>query len=720
MRALVTVPFVLPTVVVALAFLAILPAGLERGWAAILIAHAFFNVAVVVRVVGGVLGGPRPARLRSGGDARRGPVAAASRDHASAARARAGGGGRDRLPLLVHVVRDRPHPRRAGVLDSRDGDLHQAVRIFDLRAAAILSLVQLACVAVAVWVATRLEARLAVGGHAAARAGRASPPARPRARGSWWRGASAALGALPRRAARGARRALARRRGRTRARGVPRARRADRRAARDAVGGGRELDPLRDRRDRASRSSSAASRRSRSRSRAARGSLLDALLMLPLGASAVMLGFGFVIAFDTAPSTSARRRGSSRSRRRSSPFPFVVRIVAPTLRAIDDAPARGGGAARGLAAGVCAARSTFRSRDVRSAVAAGFAFAISLGEFGATVFLARPDSPTLPVAIFRFLGRPGELNAGQAYALAVILMVVVAVSVFLVERGRREHRLGGSDAADRGRVGAVRRRRRRWTASTLEVAEGEVVARARAERLRQEHAPARRSPGSSGRTPGGCCSTGATSRRSRRTAAGSGSCSRTTRSSTHRDVFGNVAFGLRMRGDARRGRRARAFASCSSSSGSPGSSTARSRRSRAASSSGSRSPARWRRRRASCSSTSRSARSTGGSATGCSTISRSCSTRSSVTALYVTHDQAEAFALGDRVAVMRAGRIVQDRHAGRALGSPGGCGRCALPRARATSATARSSGPRRFASSRPTARRRRRRRAPSGRGPSCA
>jgi thiamine transport system ATP-binding protein len=31
-----------------------------------------------------------------------------------------------------------------------------------------------------------------------------------------------------------------------------------------------------------------------------------------------------------------------------------------------------------------------------------------------------------------------------------------------------------------------------------------------------------------------------------------------------------------------------------------------------------------------------------------------------VTALYVTHDQAEAFALGDRVAVMRAGGIVQE------------------------------------------------------------
>ena len=51
-RAVVVVPFVLPTVVVALAFLAVLPEGFERGWAAILIAHAFFNVAVVVRVVG--------------------------------------------------------------------------------------------------------------------------------------------------------------------------------------------------------------------------------------------------------------------------------------------------------------------------------------------------------------------------------------------------------------------------------------------------------------------------------------------------------------------------------------------------------------------------------------------------------------------------------------------------------------------------------------------
>jgi thiamine transport system permease protein len=70
------------------------------------------------------------------------------------------------------------------------------------------------------------------------------------------------------------------------------------------------------------------------------------------------------------------------------------------------------------------------------AVAGGFAFAISLGEFGATVFLARPDRPTLPVAIFRFLDRPGEVNAAQAYALAVALMAVTATSVLVFERVR--------------------------------------------------------------------------------------------------------------------------------------------------------------------------------------------------------------------------------------------------------------------------------------------
>ena len=53
-------PFVLPTVVVATAFLALLPDGVERTVWAILLAHVFFNVAVVVRVVGAFWAGLDP------------------------------------------------------------------------------------------------------------------------------------------------------------------------------------------------------------------------------------------------------------------------------------------------------------------------------------------------------------------------------------------------------------------------------------------------------------------------------------------------------------------------------------------------------------------------------------------------------------------------------------------------------------------------------------
>src|SRR3546814_7852058 len=59
-------------------------------------------------------------------------------------------------------------------------------------------------------------------------------------------------------------------------------------------------------------------------------------------------------------------------------------------------------------------------------VAAGFAFAISLGEFGATTVIARADAPTVPVAIDRLLARPGSVNVSAAFALSTVLMVITA------------------------------------------------------------------------------------------------------------------------------------------------------------------------------------------------------------------------------------------------------------------------------------------------------
>ena len=68
--------------------------------------------------------------------------------------------------------------------------------------------------------------------------------------------------------------------------------------------------------------------------------------------------------------------------------------------------------------------------------AAGFAFAVSLGEFGATSFLARDEEPTLPVVIFRLLGHPGEHNYGMALAASVVLAVATATVMLVVERLR--------------------------------------------------------------------------------------------------------------------------------------------------------------------------------------------------------------------------------------------------------------------------------------------
>jgi thiamine transport system permease protein len=436
-RALVTVPFVLPTVVVALAFLAVLPPRLERGWAPLLIAHVFFNVAVVVRIVGTFWAGLDP--------------------RVSDAAATLGAGPSRRLrevtlPLLAPALATAAAIvflftfTSFGVVLILGGPSYstleteiynQAVRLFDLHNAAVLALLQLACVAVVIWVATRFEARLAVTGQALPES---ETLRKPRGRGEKALVAGI-LGGL----------ALFL--------GAPLAVLVERSLS---VGDGYSLDAYRALAEPtgallatpweaivnslvyalaataialavggpAAFAIAAPAERGTRRAR-----VLEALLTLPLGASAVMLGFGFVIAFDTAPIDFRAEPWLVPVVQSLVAIPFVVRIVAPTLRAIDE---RQREAAAVLGA---SPRRVLREVDLPVAaralgVAAGFAFAISLGEFGATVFLARPDSPTLPVAIFRFLGRPGELNAGQAYALAVVLMVVVAVSVFLVERLR--------------------------------------------------------------------------------------------------------------------------------------------------------------------------------------------------------------------------------------------------------------------------------------------
>jgi thiamine transport system permease protein len=69
-------------------------------------------------------------------------------------------------------------------------------------------------------------------------------------------------------------------------------------------------------------------------------------------------------------------------------------------------------------------------------VAATFAFMISLGEFGATALIARPEYPTIPLVIYRLISQPGAINYGQALALSTILMLVTASGLLAIERLR--------------------------------------------------------------------------------------------------------------------------------------------------------------------------------------------------------------------------------------------------------------------------------------------
>lgn len=432
-RALVIAPFVLPTIVVALAFLAVLPEGLDRGWIPILLAHAFFNVAVVVLVVGTFWAGidrrlaEAAATLGAGPWRRLREVTLPALAPALAAAAA--------IVFLFSVT-------SFGVVLVLGGPgystveteiYNQAVRVFDLRAAAVLSLLQLAFVGLVVWTTLRLESRLA-------RAAGGRRPERDVLRAPRTAGERALLvGSLGVLAC---------------YLGVPLAALVERSLA---VGGGHGLAAYRELvrpaqillvapweaiansllyATAATAVAIAIGGLAASAVASARGPrLLDGLLMLPLGASAVMLGFGFVIAFDTPPIDFRSRAWIVPVAQALVAIPFVVRIVAPTLRSIDERQRE--------AAALLGAPPRRVRREIDLAIAgrglaaaAGLAFAIALGEFGATVFLARPDRPTLPVAIYRFLARPGELNAAQAYALAVVLMALTVLAVLVVERVR--------------------------------------------------------------------------------------------------------------------------------------------------------------------------------------------------------------------------------------------------------------------------------------------
>ncbi|MDX2493518.1 MAG: iron ABC transporter permease [Desulfuromusa sp.] len=166
-------------------------------------------------------------------------------------------------------------------------------------------------------------------------------------------------------------------------------------------------------------------------------SFFDPIFMLPLSTSAVTLGFGIIITLDKPPLNLRTSIFLIPIAHALVGFPFVVRAILPALRAI---PEQFSEAASMLGASPLAVFKAIDLPLMSKALVAGaiFAFTISLGEFGATIFTSRPETPTIPVAIYRFLGQPGAMNYGQAMAISTILMVVTAVGFVAIEHFRKE------------------------------------------------------------------------------------------------------------------------------------------------------------------------------------------------------------------------------------------------------------------------------------------
>lgn len=438
LEAVLTAAFVMPTVVVALAFRTVLgPLGLGTGIYAILAAHCFFNYVVVVRTVGAVW---------------------ANLDPRTAEAARTLGATRLQafrtvtLPLLAPAIASAAVIvflftfTSFGVVFLLGGPSHATVEVeiwrrwtedLDAAAAVGLALCQMAAIAAVVAVSLRLGRRRTARGVSM---GAREPSARRGRSVAVWANVAvcvllvcvplaalavraftaggrpslsnwAGLGANPQRSV------LAVAPVESVVNSIVIAVAAT--AVAVAVGGCAAV---------------VVSRRRRGGSgRAARA--LDVALLLPLAASAVTVALGFLVAFSRPPFALRTSPVLIPLAHALVAIPFVVRLTAPKLEAIDS---RLHDAASTLGA---SPGRVWREIDLPIVwrallVAAGFAFCISLGEFGATLFLARPDMPTVPVAIARLLSRPGSASVGQAAALAVVLAAVTAAVVLVLERIR--------------------------------------------------------------------------------------------------------------------------------------------------------------------------------------------------------------------------------------------------------------------------------------------
>ncbi|NGM67693.1 iron ABC transporter permease [Natronolimnobius sp. AArcel1] len=163
--------------------------------------------------------------------------------------------------------------------------------------------------------------------------------------------------------------------------------------------------------------------------------IVDAVLMAPLAVSGIIVGIGLlrgpVFGFEIGSwRISVAGAVAIVAAHAVSCYPFVVRTVAPGLESVDRSLIE---SARALGASRARALIDIELPLVWPGVVAGaaFAFAISMGEFSSTIILATgTDQYTMPIAIERFIGR----RLGPATAMGVVLLVVTSISFIVIDR----------------------------------------------------------------------------------------------------------------------------------------------------------------------------------------------------------------------------------------------------------------------------------------------
>jgi thiamine transport system permease protein len=161
--------------------------------------------------------------------------------------------------------------------------------------------------------------------------------------------------------------------------------------------------------------------------------LLDLVFLVPLGVSSVVLGFGFLVSFDSSWFPLRSSWLIVPLAQALIALPMVIRLVYPALVSIGREPIE--------QASLDGASSWQIWKFVESGMikgvlltAAGYAAIISVGEFGASSFLAYGSEGTIPTLLFRLIARPGEQNYGMAMAVSAILIVFVLSVMLLLSR----------------------------------------------------------------------------------------------------------------------------------------------------------------------------------------------------------------------------------------------------------------------------------------------